>query len=364
MIWYVGSTILAVILIAIASFFNQKKNNNPNEITKFKTLFIVFFILSLLPQTLVSGLRYGIGTDYFYTYYPNFINIFIDDYTYSEKPFVWLNMFLRLMTDNPVWLFLLMALLFTLFTELTIIKISDNWIVSTFLVFGCSFFFVSLNQSRQMVGMAIAMYGMTFILDKKFLKFLIFILLASCFHLSCLIYLPFYFIIRNNFIKKYWLFFAIPILVFTPLIKEAIYYLVSLTKYSYYLEDPAYNTGQYMHAYFVSTLVVEIVGLIYYNRLRKVNPTKTVMLLMFNSIALFFAFLCYFLTIPELFTRLLLMFSWVQIFIIPMLFKIEKFKIALILNILLIAFVTECSLGIIYIQLHHGILPYQSIFYK
>lgn len=325
-------------------------------------MFILFFILSLLPTTLVSGLRYGIGTDYFYTYYPNFKDA-LTHCEYTEKPFIWLNQLLRLMTDDPVWLFLLMAALFTGFSYGAILRMSDNWICSAILVFACSFFFVSLNQSRQMVGVAIIMFACTFLVEKKPIPFIIFVLLASCFHLACLLFLPMY-LLNLKFIKKYWLFVGIPLVVLSPFLQKIIYELISLTKYSYYFERPEYNTGQYMWAYFNGTLAVEIIGLLYYKRLYKFFDIKAVMLLAFNTIALFFACLCFFITVPELFTRLLLMFSWSQIFLIPMIFKVEDFKLSLIINILFICILLHSSLFIVCYQQHHEIFPYKSIFTK
>ncbi len=73
-----------------------------------KACFAALAVLSLLPYCLTMGLRYGIGTDYFYTYVPTFT--LAANGTYTLEPGYQLLMRLVLFfTDNPTWMFLLCA---------------------------------------------------------------------------------------------------------------------------------------------------------------------------------------------------------------------------------------------------------------
>ena len=80
------ATILTVLFLWLAEIFKKKEN------FKYKKWYILFLILAILPLSLVSSLRWGIGTDYFYTYYPDFYRIIVGFKPYKEMPFIWLNL--------------------------------------------------------------------------------------------------------------------------------------------------------------------------------------------------------------------------------------------------------------------------------
>ncbi len=367
MIVYTSAAILYVAFTWITYLFHEQYQKENDEKLKRinKILFITFFIVSLLPFTLIAGLRYNVGTDYNYTYAPHFINIFSEPDCYREKPFVWLNMLLRLMTSDPVWLFLIMALLFSLFIQLTIIKISNNWMISAALVFLCNLFFVSLNQSRQMVGVAIIMYACTFAFEKKVGLYFLFVAIAFCFHLTTIIFLPLYFIFNSKIKRNIWFLILAGLILFAPLIVLGLKRLVSFTPYDYYLTDPKYADGQALVAYTLASLVVEVVAIAYSRKIIAIHGIKGFSLILLNTIGLTICFFSFFLRIQEMFARFYLLFSWSQLFLIPIILTVEEQKNFAWAYVFLMMFAVGTGSGyIIFIQHHHEIFPYRTILFR
>ncbi len=369
MVVYVCAFLLYFLLTGATNYYYvqyKKVNIEDKQMRKKKlAIYIIFFIISLLPFTLVAGLRYNVGTDYNYTYAPHFINIFSDSSVYKEKPFVWLNMLLRLMTDDPVWLFLLMALLFTLFIQLTIVKVSNNWMVSAALVFLCNLFFVSLNQSRQMVGVAIIMYACTFAFEKKIGFYIFYVLLAFCFHITTIVFLPLYFVFNSRLNKKIWFIGLAVLAVLAPAMVYAIKWVVGFTPYDYYLTDSRYSDGQALVAYTLSSVVVEVITMFYSKQIIEKHGNKGFALLLLNSIGVVICIYSFFLRVQEMFARFYLLFSWSQILLVPIILTVEDQKnFAWTYVFLMILAITTGSSYIIFIQHHHEIFPYRTVFFK
>lgn len=374
MLIYIITIALSVVFVGLSYYFRQKlnsesKNSEANVITirKYKALYIIFFILALLPYTLVSGLRYEVGTDYNYTYKPNFINIFDKDYTYDEYPFIWLNMLLRLMTDDPAILFLIMAFLFAFFMQISVMKISKNWMMSTALVALSSYFFVSMSNSRQLVAIAILIYAFTFAVDKKPIKFLLLVFFASCFHLSSFIFLIIYPLInfKSKYVHKYWGHTYILAIILIPLITFAFKTIISITKYSYYLEPEWSKFSWGIVCHFSVSILISLYCIIYHKKLVDKYNNLAVGLIFVCFISLYISALSFFIVIPEMTTRIYMIFGWSNIFLIPMIYSVEKNKKFRIINtFILIVSVSIATYILIVVLGHHELFPYNWIFSK
>ena len=108
MLVYILMTAITAVMLGFSQYFYQKSKVEL-ETKKNIIVYYVLFFLSILPMALVAGLRYEVGTDYNHTYVPNFMTALTKNDQYSEVPFLWLNMGLRHLTDDPVWLFLIMG---------------------------------------------------------------------------------------------------------------------------------------------------------------------------------------------------------------------------------------------------------------
>lgn len=153
------------------------------------------FALSAAPLILLSGLRYGIGVDYFYTYVPLYEQIAAGlpmDRVHTEPAFYLLVKLVCLLGGGTVWMFLLAAALTVGLFWLGFSQLSDNFCLSVILFVAAESYFVSLMYVRQMLAAAILFYGMRFVREQDFLRYAGFVVLAFLFHKSAILFLPLY----------------------------------------------------------------------------------------------------------------------------------------------------------------------------
>lgn len=146
-----------------------------------------FAALSATVLIVVTGFRYGIGQDYFYTYVPYFRRVCLgggqDD---MEIGFYLINKIVSIFTDNPAPVFVICSVIFFTCVYFAILKDSPSPAFSVFLLIGMSFFFVFMNAMRQMVAVSILMLSMRFIERRRLVPFVVMVFLASTFHISAL----------------------------------------------------------------------------------------------------------------------------------------------------------------------------------
>lgn len=160
----------------------------------------LFAWLGLLIPILVGGFRYAVGTDYF-----NYVTIFSEqarldfvDYVgqngIAEIGFFALNKLSSVVMSDPRLMFLISAFLVVTFFYLGLVKYKLRHPGIVFFLFLTTIFPMMLNTVRQGIAVSIVFYAMTFILSKKFVSFFLWILVASLFHISALLIIPFYFL--------------------------------------------------------------------------------------------------------------------------------------------------------------------------
>ena len=197
-VYYV--TILAVIICSAFAVENYGtadangiiKNNHSERLW----LFCVAVILIL-----VSGLRYGVGADYFVYYgalerYPTQIIDLIKDL--DEPGFPLLVSILRLFTNDGA-VFVFITAMFTIGSVLLITyKYTNTYIFASMLFIFTGIWHGSFNGVRQYFAAAIICLAHRFILEKKILKYMICVFIAFLIHSSAIIMVIPYFILRNK----------------------------------------------------------------------------------------------------------------------------------------------------------------------
>lgn len=177
-------------IIYLASLINLRK---------IKLLDVVFFVFI----TAVSGFRYGVGTDYFN--YVRYFNQIESGYNAPAEPgFNYLAMLIAKLTLNSQALFLVFSVL-TMFFFYRGLKyyLNNDFIFKPvlYIVFVIFTYIPSLNGIRQALAAAIIFYASKYIIEKKFFKYSLYVLFASLFHLSSLIFLALYFIVKRDYNK-------------------------------------------------------------------------------------------------------------------------------------------------------------------
>lgn len=113
---------------------------------------------------------------------------------------------LRKIGFNEVYdLFFVFALIGVSLKIQAIIKYSPIPLLSIFLYYCFMFFKQDFTQIRAAVATGVFLWSIDDILDKRFIKYALKILLASCFHSSAIVYLPIYFINTNSINKGLYL---------------------------------------------------------------------------------------------------------------------------------------------------------------
>lgn len=155
---------------------------------------------------LVSALRASVGYDYnlYGGWYMDAQTSSMEDIMLAkqEKGFF---VPMKLISDvNPDYqvMFVVIAFIITAAVMLYIYVYSEKPYLSVFFFLTFGLFFNSMNFMRQMIAAAVLLYAMQYIRKNQFIRFLALVLFASVFHVSALIMLPFYFILR---IKMDWL---------------------------------------------------------------------------------------------------------------------------------------------------------------
>lgn len=171
------------------------------SVGKFGKYDIIGRLLSLVLLVLFSGLRYGVGVDYF-----SYENLFYSGEfaAWIEPGFYFLMEIVRNFNDsftsfNILTSFLTMGLLFY-----SLRSYKKVFVISLSLFFfsqsGLGFYF---NGIRQAMAAAIFLFSYRYIERDSFLKYFLCIIVASSIHLSSLLLLPFFFLNRFSFNKYF-----------------------------------------------------------------------------------------------------------------------------------------------------------------
>lgn len=195
-IFYITIMILASILGAIYQYL--KKCN-------IKILAYISYIISFLIVWIVSAMRFGIGTDYFmyrdiYEYALKGATIPQIIQRYDVEPgWATLNHILSLIFKEPQYIFIVTSFIFIFCIYKVIIEFEDRVNVGLAIFIFLSVSYIpSFNVIRQYLAIGILMLSLKYIEQKKIIKFIIFVIMASLFHYTALIFLPIYYLLNHN----------------------------------------------------------------------------------------------------------------------------------------------------------------------
>lgn len=284
--------------------------------------YLIAFSLSVMPLFLLAALRYDVGTDYMYTYFPGFYKIMGGHLEYSEMGFNLLIMFIQVFTDNAQWLFVVTGFLFAFFMINNAIKFTPYASISMVVVFFSCIFFASLNIVRQSISIMIIMAGVPYILNKDFKRYLICVLFGTLFHLSSLIMIIPYFIINFGFIKKHFLWCCIGALVGLPILSKVMELILFNTKYHYYFVSH-FNNGNIDVMTLCYNACTFIASYVLLRKAYKQNKFVYLLLVM-QYCALWISSLNLFIHIPTMIQRAVMHFSTYQMLLVPQILRFQQ----------------------------------------
>ncbi|MCM1461037.1 MAG: EpsG family protein [Bacteroides sp.] len=258
----------------LASFMYQQRAQN----TKFLYRKVFYFLLVTLPVIIMQAFRYNVGTDY-HAYNVLFSEIIKgpNNYVYKsyhkEPLYLLENIISYKLFGDSTGLFLINAIIECVFIFLALDYFKDKismpmgYVLCYFMIYP-SFF----NMERQAVATAIVWFSLRFLVEKKFIKFMICILVAACFHNTAIIALALYLIhyIRKVLSdKRVWVIIGVIVLIIVFRLKEITVFVMNiiprLAVYNLYVLDS--NQGVSMA--FISQVLLLLPCLIFLSSLKK-----------------------------------------------------------------------------------------------
>ena len=143
----------------------------------------------ILIMILIMGLRYNVGRDY-----PTYETIYNEPFSYPamavEPIWNFINDILRYIGFKSQIFFFLTSLVTLIGYYRGIKKMSPCFYTSLFLFFVSGVYFESSNIVRQYVAMSLLFCGFSDFLNKKWLHYLAWVLVAAIFHASVILIVP------------------------------------------------------------------------------------------------------------------------------------------------------------------------------
>lgn len=361
LIFYIGTFLLSTILLSIS--LKHIKNKIARNI---------MIVISLLIPTIISGIRYGIGTDYF-SYKDIFFVINNTDMTFFqliqiyEPGHILICKIIGLFNASFQWVFLIYAIATIIFAYKAIQKQKENIpIFYTILFYLLIFFPLSYNGMRESLAVAMIFYGFTCLKEDSFnfKKAIIINLIAITIHYAALIVMPFIIfwnLLKNNkkrevIIISIYIIIVLIMYIFAIFIPEDIDIDSMFYKFTrYFLNIEEVNIGIGLIAIRMPIIIILILCA---KRLKEENKDIN----MYIAIYIISIILMHLGYLNIYLNRFANYFSIIEAILIPTFIKIPKeFKYQLLAKVILIAYIVFQFIYLFYFRNSAEIFPYASI---
>lgn len=362
LLFYIVMFIISSMIIAVVGKLYRKKEGSKNT----KLNIIIFTTIGLLIPIVISGLRYYVGTDYgsYVGIYNKYYNYSLLELFESKTEFLFLIIIkIASIFNNYQATFFIMAILTVLIAYFSILNYKEKLSLGfMFFIYLFMYFTSSFNLVRQALAVVIVLYSYKFIFERNWKKFTIIILIAALFHVSALLFLPFYFVFdkENNNKKKYVRYIYIICTILVVFFYER---MVNILSSIAIFEEYAMYTNELSAANREAILnfIILAVILIFRKRLIKYDER--------NELYIFFYIISTILTLMGYITpyakRIATYFGISSIFILASFPNIVKTKEQKVFIYFLIAFYVICYFTIsAYILKQGNVIPYQTILEK
>jgi len=238
---------------------------------RFLSLTLAIAIFMLLAA--VSACRIAVGNDYWvYRYQFNLImqNRHVS-YEWGFNLVVWIIQTI-FGYDNYLPVFGFFSIVTAFFFVKAIYDQAEWFGMTIFLLMTGGYYFSSLNSVRYYLVLSMLMYATKYVLRKEYLKFVIWILVAACFHKSILVVIPFYLLARwlSEAKVPMWLyavfgFFAATMVIFPEVYRKIIFFF-----YPFY-EGSAFDQVDISYTNIAKVVATLALALIFYKVALKEN---------------------------------------------------------------------------------------------
>jgi len=351
-----------LILLAFFSLYNLSKlDRNENRYLR-----LVSFLLFII----VGGLRYNVGTDWpQYEVTFNTLDSVAGIFTAREEKLFVVFMFLtKKIIDSYVFFTFTFFLVAFYLKYIIFKKYSTDIFLSLIFYFFTLFLIYDLNGVRQGMALAFVFLSIPAILNKKLFLFVFLILVGSLFHISVVIFLPFYWIANFRISKeKMLVIVAICLVISIPirsLIENNAYLQLflamdSFSHYSFYLtDDNAARDVSIISVAVFQRLFIFVLFIFNYDKIEASDELKSLLLNGYFVSILLFVFLSF---SADLAARSSFYYKSLEILMIPLIVTCQaKLTNRMILFAIFVLFAIMGADRILQIP-NGGLIPYQFI---
>lgn len=269
-----SSTLIYTTMFIVTSILAELTAKHRNTTLEDKIGKVIFIAFTLCIPSILSAIRYGIGTDYF-NYVRIFENVNSGISTRSEPGYVLLNFIVGSLGGNIHHLFFIVSFMTILFVYLFLNTYKEEFSIGLgIFIYLILYYNISLNIVRQSLAVVIVLYAFKFIEKRKALKFYLFIGIAMLFHVSAIVILPFYYIYNNLANKSILLKLFIYIVIFIAIVNYQTFIefiginILRNPYYLHYAQSEAVDMGIGLFIIYAPTVML---GAIFYNKLNSIN---------------------------------------------------------------------------------------------
>ena len=256
---------ITIILLfgAIAEVFGVKKNAK------------IYFVISAILVALFAGLRYNTGADWS-VYEPLFYKMpQLGNIEKWELGFYWTNLIFYHVFGN-YYVLQFAASVFLMYSVARFLWKYTEYPMFTLLLFFIMFINngILMAQVRQSIAVAIILFGYEYIFNRSLGKFVLIVIMASLFHISAILALPMYYMIKRvpsfiliSLILFFHIFYFVPDLT-ANIVKFFISYMPARLQnigniylnHFFYSNKLQFNTGIYYIAGVLLSVIVILLG--------------------------------------------------------------------------------------------------------
>lgn len=200
-------SIVIYLLVISCTFFCANLAEKRIKLKGKLDLYSLFFsFMSIFIPSIVAGMRFYVGTDYHMYVNAIFKNIAHNNsmfMTHLEWGYTTLNFVISRFTDNEHVMLFIVSFITTFFVYLALYNYRKYTSISMgMLIYMFLYYQTSFNLMRQYLALSIVLYAFTLILNGRYKKSIIYIMLATTFHYSAIISLSLIGLYKVNFSKK------------------------------------------------------------------------------------------------------------------------------------------------------------------
>jgi hypothetical protein len=327
-------------------------------------------LFSFLMFIVVGGLRYSVGTDW--AQYANTfadINSIADIFKAREEKLFAVFMYISKKIINSYSFFILTFFSVAFYLKYIVFKrYSTDIFLSLIIYFFTLFLIYDLNGVRQGMALAFVFLSIPLILNKKLFLFSLIILIGCLFHISAIIFLPFYWMSRLKISRKSMiLIIVISLIVSIPiraLIENNAYVQLflamdSFSHYSFYVtDDIAARDVSILSVAVFQRLFIFGLFVINYDKIEASDELKSLLLNGYFVSILLFVFLSF---SADLAARSSFYYKSLEILMIPLIVTCQaKLTYRMLLFAIFVLFAAVGAYRILEIP-NGGLIPYQFI---